>query len=1038
MLFRKFEDSMAAFEKLTRLKLPSQFSFSTATSLLTKWNHREVSLVIGSAFLVVLFLSSVFYYSRSKHASSPPEKQPQNNPDNSKEPKSPDLKTHASKSPSIDTLPEVTEDLTKRILSKSVRNFIVNFDGKKAEMEVHVSLGDTPTLLWKGLKIQGSTTEVALDGSLTPRQKFWLSAEAARLLMQYSNRYPLPKVGNKQEYADTDFGVAMETNHPVVMDIVWRLGLAPESTHETLKAVLEAINPNRYKKFKLFESLTNNPEATRSDISQNSENAQFFMQLQMEAVKLLTPEEIQILMQLQSNPQKEHTPKEAQLLKKVGVNTMLAFFESTPFNLTPQVMQETNGKVERILKTVTDQQSLVFLPSSCIFNVAFQGDKFPKGVAKELEMWAKSYEMASLPPPPMEQQKEVSEKEPDSRSITEQQLRKPPTKDLPTPISSNSSSTTKKTEHLFNEYFSPVLDSEKQEVKKNETNRVTPKQKVKRSPKKVTVPEGLVSGDHTDPKFIIHYDGREAWMKISKKGNQLTLEGLYRRTKKESGIEISDVVVADDPNLTPIQKFFLYDYAMYTIYKYGYSFPVRQTEGDYFSVKLDTKPQIQVNSLEEAALYSHFSFGPQSLKDKMKILRDACTEEIAQKIAVLDKKWEQKQPGIGDQVDLKKQLGLELTAFTQDEKSYLQEYIPLEDASELWQQYWSLLRKESYPQIAEYLNKEEPPQHHIRTTDELKKITWVDIQTAQKYEASFNGRIGWSTEFIEWPQEEGILRIAIETHPAKKQIKMVGLEIQGEDQQWQPVSTHPDLEPGLKFSLYRNAVAEMYAKEKGRLPLFKAHNEQELHIFYHLRFIPSKFKDALKDTPLLMKVRSIFAENKAFPLELVPFRKDYFQNWVKFQDPEFDGKVFGETLLSDYNLLSILSLSPVITFQEQKGDLYTFTVACCDSAGKPVTVQMELRCSKSNRCAIIEKVAGLNIKEIDSSAQILSSILYIAMQKSFEWNLKGAVKVRFLSKENSVFFQLIQFHNPETTNRHMKQTDAHLVFKKDGTPTKKW
>ena len=642
----------------------------------------------------------------------------------------------------------------------------------------------------------------------------------------------------------------------------------------------------------------------------------------------------------------------------------------------------------------------------------------PSEVSKDLEKSILSK------PLPNQQKSEVQEQTNDNLPSVSQ-------------ISSDSSSATKKVGDVADEFFSPVNDPAPKQKKEKSTPPTVPAsspKKNKASPKKVTVLEGLVSGDHTDPKFIVHYDGCEAWMKISKKGNQITLEGLYRRSKKKSGVEIAEVVVADDPHVTPMQKFFLYDYAMYIIYKYAYSFPVTPT----FSLKLDSKPHIQANSIEEAALYSHFSFAPRSVKGRMKVLRDACTEEIAQKITVLDRKWDQKKPGISAAVEIKRKLGLDLVSFIAEEQSYIQESSLLEDTSELWLQYWSLLRKESYPQIVEYLNKEEPPQDYVRTTNLLKSITWFDKESARKYTASWNSRVGWSTEHIEWPQDEGTLRVATETHPDKKQIKMVGLEIQDEDQKWQPIATHPDLSPEVKFKLYRDVVAELHAIEKGRLPTFKAHNEQELHIFYHLGFLPRKFVDALKDRPLLMRVRSVFAENKAFPLELIPFRKDYFQNWVKFQNPEFEGKEFGEVLLSDYNKIVILSLSPVITFQEQKDDLYTCTVCCNDSAGKPITVQMELRCvRKTDPCVIIEKVAGLNIKDVDSSAQILSSILYVAIQKSFEWDLKGAVKVRFVSKENSMFFQLVQFHSPEITGQHIKKGGIKPFFNENGTPTKK-
>ncbi len=145
----------------------------------------------------------------------------------------------------------------------------------------------------------------------------------------------------------------------------------------------------------------------------------------------------------------------------------------------------------------------------------------------------------------------------------------------------------------------------------------------------------------------------------------------------------------------------------------------------------------------------------------------------------------------------------------------------------------------------------------------------------------------WITEYLILPEEEGTLRVEIQTHPEKKRIKMRSLEIEGEE----------DIDFKRKLELYMKVVAELFAKEKGVLPSFQANNTQKLYIFYHLGFVSKRFKNDLKDNPPFMKVRSTFAENTVFPLELAPINGVYFKNWVNFQDPEFEGKNFGETIL---------------------------------------------------------------------------------------------------------------------------------------------
>ncbi len=86
-------------------------------------------------------------------------------------------------------------------------------------------------------------------------------------------------------------------------------------------------------------------------------------------------------------------------------------------------------------------------------------------------------------------------------------------------------------------------------------------------------------------------------------------------------------------------------------------------------------------------------------------------------------------------------------------------------------------------------------------------------------------------------------------------------------------------------------------------------------------------------------------------------------------------------------------------------------------------------------CVIIEKVEGMKLIELDHSPQILSSLIYIAIQKSYEMNLGGNVAVRFTNEEWSKFFPMVQFHSRADTLAILKRMKKDPAFQESGTPS---
>lgn len=246
-------------------------------------------------------------------------------------------------------------DLEQKILSKATRKFQIKA-GKHAAILITTVVKNDKQLSFQFVDLQIENKSV-INSSLPLMEKFYLYRNAFMRFFQYSDRYPLPKgpQDTEQSYAQNlSFKLLIQTTSPELMNILWRLGLAPQGTKEKIgQAYMETVDkicPKRK------EAISQLPQIMMSLIPQANSNEK-----EEETTKKLEDlfgekgfEELRKL--------SENTDTIEQ-----GVRVLAVLAKRYPLQLNDKLISELNTQVKVILNTYKGKNQPPFMLEPFLF-----------------------------------------------------------------------------------------------------------------------------------------------------------------------------------------------------------------------------------------------------------------------------------------------------------------------------------------------------------------------------------------------------------------------------------------------------------------------------------------------------------------------------------------------------------------------------------------------------------------------------------------------------------------------------------------------
>ncbi len=276
-------------------------------------------------------------------------------------------------------------EIEKQILSKPVRKFQISSGSHSAIMTIEVSQKeDHLVLMFKDLLIG---TQPVIDSSLQPMEKFQLYQAALMRFCQYADRFPLPKDKKESEqlYAENVlFHPIIITSSRKLMDILWRLGFAPENmlkkVGEAYSDTITKMNPQRERAL----------EEIIQKMKQAAENPSTAQKNLSEIQKLMDSDTEQEFEKLRREPPSQQLAHKATML----LNKIAA--KQTPTQLDDELLSKLNIQVNKALDSCATNNpiTLIFYPDFMPWYMIKAEDKdLNETVRKEFEMFVRSYEL---------------------------------------------------------------------------------------------------------------------------------------------------------------------------------------------------------------------------------------------------------------------------------------------------------------------------------------------------------------------------------------------------------------------------------------------------------------------------------------------------------------------------------------------------------------------------------------------------------------------------------------------------------------------